>query len=475
MFVDHREKLCKFKKIEMQSDFGFNNMTFEILNTLDDGVFITNADGYILFVNKAYERISDLDRDDLLGYNLEYLINLHVFKDGACIRALINGEKCSIIERFHDRECLVTGNLLKDDAGKVVLVIATIRYLDELQRLKNELEISKVLTLTYYEELQKLKKNEAAQQNVIYGNSDNMKAIFQQIQAIREVDATILITGETGVGKEIIAQEIHKESKRCKGPYIKLNCSSIPENLIESELFGYAKGAFTGANQQGKLGLFEMANGGTLLLDEIGELSLSAQSKLLRVLQERKVLPVGGTSYRDIDVRLVAATNRDLKKMVEKGSFRHDLYYRLNVVPIRVPPLRERKEDIPLFINFFLEQLNRKYNKNKILSDRIERHLENYCYPGNVRELRNIIERIVLMPDDASLEGLLFELTLETIDDDGNNGYCLQDAVDRLEAHFIKNALTNCKNTREAAKKIGISQATLVRKVKKHKLNQYYK
>ena len=279
--------------------------------------------------------------------------------------------------------------------------------------------------------------------------------------------------GKTGVGKEVVAREIHKNSLRKNGPFIKVNCASIPESLFESEMFGYASGAFTGADNKGKPGLIELANKGTLLLDEIGELSLSSQSKLLRVLEENKVTRVGGTEPINIDVRIIAATNRDLKKEVEKGTFREDLFYRLNVIPIYVPPLRERKEDIPLLSKYFLDLYNSKYNKTKTLSHKAFELLKWYSWPGNVRQLKNLIERLVLtcpydIITDDYISGFFGKEEIEELYNLGRGELTLDEAVSTIERQLIQNALKKYRTTRKAAKALGVSQPTIVRKCKKY-------
>jgi transcriptional regulator with PAS, ATPase and Fis domain len=300
-----------------------------------------------------------------------------------------------------------------------------------------------------------------------------MKEVLEIVNRVADADATVLITGETGVGKEIVAREIHKNSLRKDGPFIKVNCASIPESLFESELFGYEKGAFTGATNNGKLGMFELANKGTILLDEIGEIPLNIQSKLLRVLQEKKVTRLGGTSVQKVDVRILAATNLDLKKQVEKGLFREDLYYRLNVIPINIPPLRERREDLFILAAHFLAFYNSKYNKDKTLAHNATELLRYYPWPGNVRELKNLIERLVLIcPQeiitDKCISKIIGEKEVEPIYDNSYEKMHLNDAVATVEKELIYKALKDHGTTRGAAKVLGVSQPTIVRKANKY-------
>jgi Nif-specific regulatory protein len=248
----------------------------------------------------------------------------------------------------------------------------------------------------------------------IIGESSQMQIIYKIIDRIAQSDVTVLVRGETGTGKELVAAAIHKRSKRADEPFVKLNCAAIADSLIESELFGHEKGAFTDAKEMRK-GRFELAHGGTLFLDEIGDISASAQVKLLRVLQEREFERVGGSKTIKVNVRLIAATNRNLEEMVKNGEFREDLYYRLNVIPIDLPPLRERGEDIRLLVNFFLERSMKNHKKKVIITEEAMNELMSYPWPGNIRELENTIERIVLMGSDDGISAEEMRLLLPAL------------------------------------------------------------
>jgi DNA-binding NtrC family response regulator len=309
----------------------------------------------------------------------------------------------------------------------------------------------------------------------IIGNSKKMMDVFATLEKIGPTNATVLITGESGTGKELIANAVHNQSTRKNKAYIRVNCGAIPENLLESELFGYEKGAFTGA-QSRKLGRFDRAQEGTLFLDEIGELSLALQVKLLRVLQEKEFERVGGTEVIKTDVRIVAATNKDLDKMVEEGSFREDLLYRLKVIPIEVPPLRERKDDIPLLIEFFINKYSKELNKENIyVEEDILDILLEYEYPGNIRELQNIIERMVLLASDG-------HITMELMPKEVIKGafsakkdlYILPSngiSLEEIEKSFVRQALEISKgNQTHAAKLLGISRHALIYRIEKFNL-----
>ena len=286
---------------------------------------------------------------------------------------------------------------------------------------------------------------------------------------VAKSEASVLITGESGVGKEVAAKEIYRQGLRKEAPFITVNCAAIPENLLESELFGYEKGAFTGAFKE-KMGLFEVANGGTILLDEIGEFPMHLQPKLLRVLQEREIRRVGSTKSIPIDVRVIAATNRDLMAQVKNGNFRADLYYRLNVVPIQIPALRDRREDIALLASNFLVMFNKKYKTSKFFLSQAVMLLEQHDWPGNVRELENVVERLVIVSSKQAItpQQVLMVFSGRMNVDTGTDApvMSLKEVTAQLEKRMIAEALTNYKSTYKAAKVLGLSQSTLVRKAK---------
>lgn len=301
--------------------------------------------------------------------------------------------------------------------------------------------------------------------------SDEIKKVLCNTVKVANYECNVLITGESGVGKEIFADIIYKLSKRNQGPYVKINCGSIPENLLESELFGYEKGAFTGASREGKLGFFEIANGGTLFLDEIGELPLSLQAKFLRVLQEKEIYRLGGVQPIKVDVRIIAATNRDLADMVMNGKFRKDLYYRLNVFHLYVPPLRERKDDILPLAKYFIDKYNKKYYMNKHFEESALLYLLEYPWYGNIRELDNLIQRLLISSDHNTISVMDVINNLDNKEFlDKNNNLSLKEELEKMEYNILMNAKMQYITTRKMAKALGISQPTLVRKLKKYNL-----
>jgi DNA-binding NtrC family response regulator len=295
------------------------------------------------------------------------------------------------------------------------------------------------------------------------GVSAPMVEIYKTISLVAPKDATVLIQGETGTGKELIARMIHRNSVRSDQPFLAVDCGSIAPSLIESELFGATRGAYTGADRD-RIGVFEAANRGTVFLDEVGEMESNAQLKLLRFLQEREIRPVGSTRSRQIDVRVLAATNKDLKKLVEQGKFREDLWYRLNVIRINVPPLRERRSDIPLLAQFFLDKANARYNQSAKLTESGLRALEEYTWPGNVRQIQHMIERLVILTTDARIDEDCVFQAVESMDPRPSAGETLADT----EAEQIRRVLAAAGgNKSRAAKILGIERKTLYRKLEK--------
>jgi len=291
-----------------------------------------------------------------------------------------------------------------------------------------------------------------------------MIQVLHLVQKVARVDSTVLLLGESGVGNEVIAKLIHRASNRAQGPLIKVNCAAIPQHLLESELFGYEKGAFTGADSRGKPGLFEQAEGGTIFLDEIGDMPLDLQAKLLRVLQELEITRVGGRKSVKVNVRVLSATHQSLEAMVERGTFRQDLYYRLNIIPIKIPPLRERKDDIMPLACFFLNKMNEKYGLDKRFHPDVFPFMEQYAWPGNIREMENLIERLSITVDQREIKISDFPFTLPKIDESNTKKTTLKELLEHVERNMIEQNLAEHKTTRKTAKVLGISQSSLVKK-----------
>ncbi|RYZ91186.1 MAG: nitrogen fixation protein NifA [Proteobacteria bacterium] len=375
-------------------------------------------------------------------------------------------------------------------ADTIEKCLGKLKYLEEVDRLHFceicELVAQEIVTLHLeissredrIKELNKELGNRFKYDNMI-GKTKPMQSLYSLMDKIKAADSTVMVQGENGTGKELIARSIHYNSHRKDKPFVIQNCSAFNDNLLESELFGHVKGSFTGALRD-KKGLFEMADKGTFFLDEIGDTSPQMQVKLLRVLQEGTFMPVGATEGRKVDVRIIAATNRNLKEMVETGTFREDLYYRLNVINIRVPPLRERKEDIPYLVDFFLVKLSESAGGAKrTITKRALEKLYDYAWPGNVRELQNEIERLVVLSGDETklMAELLSPKVLESSDKNKIQGARLQgklkDALEDLEREMIREGLRRTGwNKSKLAKELGISRAGLIMKVEKYGLDK---
>nr|WP_207715468.1 sigma 54-interacting transcriptional regulator [Clostridium beijerinckii] len=467
------EKISKKCRDIKNTKLGLTELD-SIIECSYDGIYITDGEANTIKINNAYESITGLKRAEVLGRNMKDLEKEGVISQSATLLVLKNRKTTTIQQEFKTGvKVLVSSNPIFDKNGKIIMVVTNVRDVTQLYELKEQLQKNKEITLKYVSEIEEM-RTQLLNTSEIVAEDHKTIEIIQLANRIAKVDTTILMLGETGAGKDQIAKHIHKVSKRSKKQFIKVNCGAVPASLIESEFFGYEKGAFTGANKEGKIGLFEMASGGTIFLDEVGELPMDMQVKLLRVLQEMEVVRIGGTKPIKIDVRVLAATNRDLEDMIKKKQFREDLYYRLNVIPLYIPPLRERKHDILPLINFFLTQLNKKYNFNKIFASDALNCMYEYNWPGNVRELKNIVERAVIMSEDDKIKrsdlpkniigsnGMI--VTLNTFEE----GINLKETLDAIEKKLIKKAYDKYGNVRAAAKSLGIDASTFVRKRQKY-------
>ncbi|MEH7354560.1 sigma 54-interacting transcriptional regulator [Neobacillus drentensis] len=445
-----------------------------ILSSIYDEILVVNAKGELIrFSENIIQDFWNVDLNELIGKNILELEDRGLFTPSVTRLVIKKKKKVSVVQETHNgRKILAVGNPVFNKKNELDRIIIASRDITETTRLKSELQEMRKISEQYKKELDDFKSKDRFLKKLIYC-SPKMEKIMNQVKKIADFSSTVLLHGESGVGKEVIAQAIHQLGKRSQKPFFKLNCGAIPENLLESELFGYAKGAFTGADKNGKEGYFKQADGGILFLDEIGEMPLHLQVKLLRVLQEQEVIPVGSTTPTQVNVQIIAATNKNLAKMVEEGRFREDLYYRLHVIPIHIPALRERTEDISLLAFHFLQQLNEKYDRNYHLTPDAVNVLEFYPWPGNVRELQNIIERLVVTADDPAIDAEFVSQFLSL-------GYehkkmkpvitrviPLQDAIDHVEEQLIVMAMNQYKTTTKAAKALGISQSSVSRKYQK--------
>lgn len=457
-------------QLQLKSQFNANKVLEALIDSSYDGIYITDGQGITLAINKATERITGLSAKDLVGRSMKDLVKEGVFSESVTLKVLKEKKSVTLVQRLiNGRRTLVTGNPVFDQNGGIIRVITNVRDTTELNRLREELEQSRQLTPLRIKEIQIID---------IVAQSKEMLDVLDLALLVARVDTPVLILGETGVGKEVIAQLIHRGSSRHeKGSFIKLNCGAIPEELLESELFGYESGAFTGARKEGKPGIFELANEGTLFLDEIADLPLVLQVKLLRVLQDQEFMRVGGIKPIRVNVRILAATNKDLEKLIQAGEFREDLFYRMNVIPIYVPPLRTRREDISSLLDHYLHVFNKKYSVNKELSEQFRSDLISYNWPGNVRELANLVERLVITSREntISLNHLPSEYrkAFKVTEDIKITDMSLRKGIANLEKELITRALHTYRSTYKAAKALGMSQSYVARRAKKYGLSNY--
>ncbi|MGG1676749.1 sigma 54-interacting transcriptional regulator [Neobacillus sp. NRS-1170] len=445
-----------------------------ILSSIYDEILVVNAKGELIrFSDNIIQDFWKVDLKELIGKNILDFEDQGLFTPSVTRLVLEKRKKVSVVQETKSgRKILAVGNPVFNEKGDLDRIIVASRDITETTRLKSELLEMRKISEQYKKELDDFKSKDRFLKKLIYC-SPKMEKIMNQVKKIADFSSTVLLHGESGVGKEVIAQAVHQLGKRSSKPFLKLNCGAIPENLLESELFGYAKGAFTGADKNGKEGYFKQANEGILFLDEIGEMPMHLQVKLLRVLQEQEVIPVGSTTPIKVNVQIIAATNKKLEKMVEDGTFREDLFYRLNVIPLHIPPLRERTEDISLLAFHFLQKLNEKYERNYHLTPDAVNVMEFYPWPGNVRELQNIIERLVVTADHLAIDAEFVSQFLSL-------GYehkkmkpvitrviPLQEAIDHVEEQLIVLAMNQYKTTTKAAKALGISQSSVSRKYQK--------
>lgn len=440
----------------------------EIVESYTDGIFVTDGNAVMLWLNRAYEAITGVPREEILGKSTQIMADYYSFR-AVCAVMCAKQKKSITLEQTlknSGKKVLVSCRPLFDESGNISTIIGTLRDISELDSLKMTLSEAAELSNRYREAYDALKKQLVVFPDIIAQDQKMVETLYLA-QRVSATGVPVLLTGESGSGKEEIAKFIHNSSPRKEGPFITINCGAIPPSLMESELFGYEKGAFTGANQRGKPGLLEVADHGSVFLDEIGELPLEMQVKLLRVLQSQEMTRVGGVALVKLDIRLICATNRDLNKMVETKQFRLDLLYRVNTMTIKIPPLRERPCDIPPLVDAFLSDANRKFGFHKRISPLAFRILYDYKWPGNVRELKNCIERVLISTEgdtivESDLQPILFPRTSNDFSPDQR--HCLKAELERLELKYMEKAYTTHGSIRKTAEMLGMSPSTFQRR-----------
>lgn len=449
-----------------------------ILNLIPDAVYISARDGETLFVNHQWETLSGITASRVVGKNVRNLIAEGVFTRIVNPDVVATGQQTMIVQELNGRNVVINGHPVMDRSGNVVLVITFVRDTSTFDNLKTEIMSQKELISIYQQQIAAIDPEDAFQKDGIVAVSSHSINLLQNIKVIAPTEANVLIMGETGVGKDVIAQHIHRQSLRHKKEYLKVDCSAISESLVESELFGYKGGAFSGASSKGTKGYFEQASGGTLFLDEVGELPLVMQTKLLRAINDHEIIRVGSTQTIPIDVRIIAATNRNLKDLVKQGTFRSDLYYRLKVAVLNIKSLRERKEDILPLVKVFLKQTNAQYGKNVSFSNCAEQKLFDYPWPGNVREIKNMIHSIVVMAtkDFLKASDLPGEFaSIAACSDSSSMLYSLEvgkkplkQILERIEQDIINDAISTYGSIGKAAMVLQVNRSTLFRKIRKN-------
>ncbi|WP_244963522.1 sigma 54-interacting transcriptional regulator [Oceanidesulfovibrio marinus] len=444
-----------------------------IFDASSDGIWVCDGDGIVISINRASEQINGIRAEAVIGRNVETIVLSGMVDRSVTVEVLRCKEQVSIMQHIKrtEKELLVTGTPAFDEKGEINLVVVNERDVTDLNRLKSNLESMTRAKEKAQDELTGFMMLELDQAGIV-AESKAMRKLLTTAMKLAQLDASgILLLGESGTGKSLAAKFIHKNSPRRDKPFISINCAALPESLFEAELFGHEKGAFTGASERGKIGLIGLAGDGTLFLDEVGELPLSVQAKLLKCLDENEYLPVGGRTPKKMQCSIIAATNRDLELMVRKNRFRQDLFYRLNTFVLSIPPLRERMEDLFELTSHYLTVYNEKFGQTKRFTTRTLDIFQAYPFPGNVRELVNIIKKGVALHDGDVLDEFFEDALHSPSGDSPSRELSLSQELDRAERLALQRAVAACSTTRQVAALLGTSQPTVVRKLKKHGLS----
>lgn len=466
-------KQLYFFSINQQFNMPFHGFQ-QVFDNIEEEIVVANGTGKICYVNPKAEDLIGMPMSEILGKTLHEMEEKKIFYPSAALQVLRTKKKVNLHTMlFNGEERLSTAIPIFNDSHGIEYTVCTSKNVGEILRLNQQLQSKSQKLEQKEQEILRMQKREFEQMD-FYFNSPAMFRVMKSIKRAAPLDMTVLIQGETGVGKEIVAKSIHYLSSRNIQPFVKINCGLIPENLIEAELFGYEDGAFTGASKGGKKGKIEMANGGTLFLDEIGDMPLSLQIKLLDFLQDATYVKVGGTKRQKADVRIISATNRKLQEMVDEGSFRMDLFYRLNVFDLKIPPLRERLDDIPELTEYFLKKFNSKYKLNRRLAQEVLYDMYQYNWPGNVRELEHTLERAIVMSETDEISEETMEEVLNTQQEPTLSIVCkgippYKEAKNHLEKLLIEKAYALYGTTYKAAEALQIDQSTAARLWKKYR------
>jgi len=451
-----------------------------IFQSSSDGIWVCDGVGKVIGINRASEVLNGLKASEVIGYSINELLGDKIFDESVTTKVMESRQRETVIQYISktNRYLLSTGTPSLDESGKIVLIVVNERDMTELNTLRRKFEKSQRVKEKYREELSELSLLEL-QRNSIIAESGRMRQVLKRSLKLSHIGASnILILGESGTGKGLIAKLIHKNSSRHKKPFVEINCAALPENLLEAELFGYERGAFTGAGDKGKVGLFELAQGGTIFLDEMGDMPLALQVKILKYLDNYEIRRVGGTESIKISCATIAATNQNLSDLVAKKLFREDLYYRLSSFIVELPPLRHRVEDILGLVRFYLHEFNTKYKCNKTITPRVAGFLQTYSFPGNIRELKSIVENAVVMCDNDNVDDFIRASVsmpdpVEAREEEGwqnTTTFNLSARLAQVEKQLLSEAKKRYGTTREMAAQLGVSQPSVVRKLRKHNI-----
>ena len=473
-------KMYNLRRMLMGTEYFNGEELKELLNYYYGNIFVVDGKGKIIYANASAAESVGSTIDDITGKNCQEMEMEGYYDKSVALDAIRKKKRVlSVYKTRIGLNVVCSANPILDECGNVTRVVVFSQDEALMREIMNDVEEERKKNISIQQTLSYIQEKMACQN--IVSSSPEMERLFKMLLNVARTDTTVTIYGESGTGKEVLANFVHQNSMRSNKPFIPINCAAIPAELMEAEFFGYEKGSFTGANREGKAGLFEMADHGTIFLDELGEMPLSLQSKLLRVLESGEVKRIGSSKTIKTDVRIIAATNRNLTKMVDEKTFREDLYYRLNVIPVNIPPLRERPEDIEALSEHFLNEFNRKYGRNVEISEDVLNKFKKYSWPGNIRELKNEIERYVVTEGQVSSvlnDNIRHSMTDVNIKFTNSNisknitvkNIPLKEVMDRYEIEYIRHVIDDCEGVMtEAAKRIGIHRSALYKKIDKFK------
>lgn len=473
-------KMYNLRRMLMGTEYFNGEELKELLNYYYGNIFVVDGKGKIIYANASAAESVGSTIDDITGKNCQEMEMEGYYDKSVALDAIRKKKRVlSVYKTRIGLNVVCSANPILDECGNVTRVVVFSQDEALMREIMNDVEEERKKNISIQQTLSYIQEKMACQN--IVSSSPEMERLFKMLLNVARTDTTVTIYGESGTGKEVLANFVHQNSMRSNKPFIPINCAAIPAELMEAEFFGYEKGSFTGANREGKAGLFEMADHGTIFLDELGEMPLSLQSKLLRVLESGEVKRIGSSKTIKTDVRIIAATNRNLTKMVNEKTFREDLYYRLNVIPVNIPPLRKRPEDIEALSEHFLNEFNRKYGRNVEISEDVLNKFKKYSWPGNIRELKNEIERYVVTEGQVSSvlnDNIRHSMTDVNIKFTNSNisknitvkNIPLKEVMDRYEIEYIRHVIDDCEGVMtEAAKRLGIHRSALYKKIDKFK------